>query len=86
MAPFYSDTDSRLNGRIFWEMYGFGDSQKTDEIIIRVGSFISTFTNSTGFRPNFVFVATWWQMHPYPAGQSVIEAEPYFEMVFKNLI
>ena len=81
MAPFYSDTDTRLNGRIFWEMYNIGDSRNTDEIVIKVGSFINTFTNTTDFRPNFVLVATWWQMHPYPAGQSHIEAEPYLQMV-----
>ena len=62
-------------------MYSIGDSQKTDDIIFRVGNFINVFTKSTSFWPNFVFVVTWWQMHPFPAGENLAEAEPYFKMV-----
>ena len=81
VAPYWSDNDARLNGLVSWEMYSVGDGLSTDAIIDRINSFINTETNNTNFMGSFVFVATWSEMHPYPAGQDLIYAEPYLSMV-----
>ena len=81
VAPYWTDNDARLNGRVSWEMYSTGDSTLTDDIIDNVNTFINTNTNETDFVGNFVFVGSWSEMHPYPAGASPALAEPYLDNV-----
>ena len=83
VAPYWSDNDARLNGLASWEMYSSGDSesQNTDDIIDTVNQFINANTNETDFVGTFVFVGFWEEMHPYPAGASSIQAEPYLNSV-----
>ena len=81
VAPYWTDNDARLNGRVSWEMYSTGDSAVTDDIIDDVNTFINTNTNETDFVGNFLFVGFWEEMHPYPAGASSIQAEPYLNHV-----
>ena len=78
VAPYWSDNDARLNGLVSWEMYSVGDGLS---IIDRINSFINTETNDTNFMGSFVFVATWSEMHPFPAGVNLTYAEPYLSMV-----
>ena len=81
VAPYWSDNDARLYGRVSWEMYSTGDDATTDNIIESVNSFINMNTEEIDFAGNFVFVGTWSEMHPYPAGASEQLAEPYLENV-----
>ena len=69
VAPYWTDNDARRNGRVTWEIYSTSDGLvKSTEIIRRVRHFIRLNTNNRGFNGNFVFVANWSEMHPYPAG------------------
>ena len=81
VAPYWSDNDARLNGRVSWDMYSSGESEDTDNIIDTVNQFINANTNETDFVGTFVFVGFWEEMHPYPAGASSILAEPYLSSV-----
>ena len=81
VAPYWADNDARLNGLVSWEMYSTGDSNITDEIIDHINEFINLNTNETDFVGNFVFVGFWEEMHPYPAGASDSQAQPYLSHV-----
>ena len=82
VAPYWADNDARLNGRVSWEMYSTGDSSATDDIINRINAFINANVDSeTNFAGNFAFIGNWTEMHPFPAGASVILAAPYLEHV-----
>ena len=84
IAPYWTDNDARLNGRVSWEMYGTSDGQISTEIIAKVRTFIITNIKSNRFDANFVFVANWSQMHPFPAGEYNSDPEPYYDMVRKS--
>ena len=81
VAPYWADNDARLNGLVSWEMYSIGDGAAADDIIQRVNDFINANTVETDFEGNFIFVGFWEEMHPYPAGASPIQAEPYLDSV-----
>ena len=81
IAPYWADHDARLFGNVSWEQYSSGDSTGTDDVIATVNDFINTNTNETDFAGNFVFVGNWREMHPYPAGASLEQAEPFLDMV-----
>lgn len=81
IAPYWTDNDATLYGRVSWEAYSSTDSQISSEIIAKVTNFIRIDTSSKTFNGNFVLVANWSEMHPYPAGQHIANAEPYFNMV-----
>ena len=84
VAPYWVDNDVRLNGRVSWEMYSTGDSLEANKVIGRVSRFIRMNSNSTNFEGNFVLVANWSEMHQYPAGESLANAQPYLNMVSKH--
>ena len=81
VAPYWTDNDARLHGRVSWDMYSTGDTDVTDAIIQDVNNFINLNTNDTNFVGNFIFVGTWSEMHPYPAGASEEQAQPYLNNV-----
>ena len=81
VAPYWADNDARLNGLVSWEMYRTGDDAAADDIIQTVNDFINANTVETDFEGNFIFVGFWEEMHPYPAGASPIQAEPYLDSV-----
>ena len=81
VAPYWADNDARLNGLVSWEMYRTGDDAAADGIIQTVNDFINANTVETDFEGNFIFVGFWEEMHPYPAGASPIQAEPYLDSV-----
>ena len=82
VAPYWSDNDARLYGRVSWEMFALGDSPLTDDIIGRVNDFINiNVENASSFAGSFVFVGSWSEMHPYPAGANEQQAIPYLNNV-----
>lgn len=80
-APYWADSDARLNGRVSWEMYSTGDSNATDENIDSVNDFIHVNEHDTNFKGTFMFVGFWEGMHPYPAGSDPALATPYLTSV-----
>ena len=80
VAVYWADNDARLNGRVSWEMYTTGASPTSDGIITKVNGFIAR-QSGVYFNGRFMFVVTWKEMHPYPAGDDLGEAEPYLNMV-----
>ena len=66
-------------------MYSTGESDTTDDIIKTVNSFINMNTNETDFVGNFTFIGTWSEMHPYPAGASEEQAQPYLGNVSSSM-
>ena len=81
IAPYWSDNDARLNGLVSYQTYSVGESSDSDNTINLVNRFIEMNTSSTNFNGSFMLVVTWSEMHPYPAGESGVAAEPYFNMV-----
>ena len=82
VAPYWADHDARLHGAVSWEMYSTGDNSETNAIIGNINTFVNeNAPNGTGFVGNFVFVGNWREMHPYPAGASETQAEPFLTMV-----
>ena len=81
VAPYWADNDARLNGQVSWEMYSTGEGPATDTIIQTINDFINDNTNETNFAGTFVFVGFWEEMHPYPAGASATQAQPYLNHV-----
>ena len=62
-------------------MYSVGYSPKTDEIIKNLTNYIDIKSNNMEFSANFVFVANWNEMYPYPDGESLEAHLPYLNMV-----
>ena len=81
VAPYWSDNDARLNGRVSWEMYSSGESEDTDDIIDTVNQFINENTEDSSFNGTFLFVGFWEGMHPFPAGADPSLATPYLDSV-----
>ena len=82
VAPYWSNIDTRLDGQVWYETHQSGSSAVSNQVLNRVGAFI---TNQTGvdFTGNWMLVAMWDSVHPFPHGASV-DADrqyPYLQSV-----
>ena len=70
MAPFWSDNDIRRAGAVRYAVINLGESQKGDELLENVSSFIRHQRNgeADNFEGQWMLVAYWDQVHPYPHG------------------
>ncbi len=83
VAPFWSDIDTRLNGSVRWQVYS-PDSDDEDVLISRVEEFINIELGQDSItNANWMLVATWVGVHPFPHGNSVEEdrLDPYLQRV-----
>ena len=73
IAPFWSDSDLRLVGNVYYETYQLGLGGESDAFLDVVSSFIrnqSNLEDSVTFRGRWMVVAEWNKVHPYPHGNS----------------
>ena len=83
VAPFWSDIDTRLNGSVRWQVYS-PDIDGEDVLISRVEEFINIELGQDSItNANWMLVATWVGVHPFPHGNSVEEdrLDPYLQRV-----
>ena len=81
VAPFWSDIDTRLDGRVQYKTYSSANSEEAQEIL-RVADFINV---ESGYidNANWMLVATWNGVHPFPHGNSAEQdrLDPYLQRV-----
>lgn len=80
MAPYWSNIDTRLAGRVQYETYRLGES---DDVASRLG-FINRVINAElnpDFTGDWMLLANWENVHPYPHGDSaeLDRQNPYLE-------
>ena len=82
VAPFWSNTDTRLNGQVNYEVHVAGESSTSDEYIGHVSSLINSELDSY-FSGSWMVVATWESVHPFPHGNSAQQdrVDPYLQSV-----
>lgn len=82
LAPFWADADLRLDGEIYYELHTSGDNSISDQLLNQVNGFISRELGVL-FEGNWMMVATWDEVHPWPHGSDPVEAteDPYLQEV-----
>ena len=82
VAPFWSDIDTRLKGRVHYQSYASGDSVASDDRLQIVSQFISS-EMGVEFNGSWMLLATWEDVHPFPHGVSeqLGRLNPYLESV-----
>lgn len=82
VAPYWSNTDTRMDGQVWYQIYQSGGGGMSDTLLNTVGTFI---VNQTGvdFVGNWMLVAKWEGVHPFPHGRSLAQdrQDPYLEKV-----
>lgn len=75
VAPFWSDNDIRQNGTVRYEVHtrSTGTNSTSGQLLDQVSSFIVNQENLTtgSFLGQWMLVAEWDEVHPYPHGVSV---------------
>ena len=82
VAPYWSNIDTRLDGQVNYEVHVAGESSISDSYLGRVSAFIDAELD-TGFVGNWMVVATWDGVHPFPHGNSAEQdrVDPYLQSV-----
>ena len=82
VAPYWSNIDTRLDGQVNYEVHVIGESDTSDEYIGRVSSLINS-EQDPAFSGNWMIVATWDGVHPFPHGNSAEQdrVDPYLQSV-----
>ena len=71
LAPYWSDNDIRNSGEVFYGAFQYEDSAEGDNFLVTFSSLISIFyPNASNFRGNFIIIAEWNEVHPFPHGSS----------------
>ena len=84
VAPFWSDIDTRLEGTVQYKTYS---SASSDEAVV-INSVANFINNESGLivNANWMLVATWSGVHPFPHGDSVEQdrQDPHLRLVRYN--
>ena len=86
VAPFWSNIDTRLNGSVHWQVYS-SDVQSENMKISQVAEFVNMEQGQESIvNANWMLVATWVDVHPFPHGASAEEdrLDPYLQRVCKQ--
>ena len=71
LAPYWSDNDIRNSGEIFYGSFQYADNDEGDDFLEDISSSIrSSYPNATAFQGNFIIIAEWNGVHPFPHGSS----------------
>ena len=72
LAPYWSDNDIRKSGNISYGSFQYTDgAEGINNLLEDVSLHIRTFySNALDFQGNFMIVAQWNQVHPFPHGSS----------------
>ena len=81
VAPFWSDIDTRLEGRVQYKTYSSANLSEAQDIN-RVAEFITS-ENGSISNANWMLVATWSGVHPFPHGNSAEQdrLDPHLQLV-----
>ena len=81
VAPFWSDIDTRLDGSVQYKTYSSANLSEAQDIS-RVAEFVNT-ENGSISNANWMLVATWNEVHPFPHGNSAEQdrQDPYLQLV-----
>ena len=76
VAPYWSYVDTRLEGEVRYSV--FTTSSDQSGYLLQVSNFINS-ENGVGFTGEWMLVATWDRVHPFPHGESAEEdrVNPY---------
>ena len=82
VAPYWSNIDTRLDGRVQYETLRLGDSDDVDLRFRFTNNVINSELNPN-FTGNWILLANWENVHPFPHGASaeLDRQNPYLEMV-----
>ena len=73
LAPFWSDNDIRRAGSVRYASISLGATSGGDELITRISAFIrhqNSDANEQNFNGEWMLVAFWDRVHPYPHGST----------------
>ena len=85
-APHWSDIDTRLAGAVYYQTYSSQNSSEA-QVINTVEGFVNS-ENGTLLNSNWMLVATWENVHPFPHGASAEQdrQDPYLQSVSKETL
>lgn len=71
LAPYWSDNDIRTAGDVSYGSFQFADSIEGIFFLNDVSTHIrDSYPDASGFQGNFMIIAEWDQVHPFPHGSS----------------
>jgi len=71
LAPYWSNNDIRNSGKISYGFFQYGDSTEGNSYLGLASLYIRLFyPNTSQFEGNFMIIADWNQVHPFPHGSS----------------
>ena len=71
LAPYWSNNDIRNTGEVTYASFQYGDTTLGNILLEICSNYIRTnCPNSTQFQGNFMILAEWNQVHPFPHGSS----------------
>ncbi len=82
LAPYWSNIDTRLAGRVQYETYRYGESDDVNRRFDFTNAVIVSELNPA-FSGNWMMLVNWENVHPYPHGDSaeLDRQNPYLEKV-----
>ena len=71
LAPYWSDNDIRSSGNVSYGSFQYGDSVEGNNLLLYISLYIREFyPNASQFQGNYMIIADWDQVHPFPHGSS----------------
>lgn len=86
VTPFWSNIDTRLSGQVRYVIHTSGESSSANSQIQDVVNFVNSQQDQEFTNANWMLVATWDRVHPFPHGESASEEreDPYLQSVSWN--
>jgi hypothetical protein len=80
IAPFWSNNDIRMAGRVRYEVYDSRTSAASMNVLNRISD---TIANRTGesFQGTWMLLVEWEDCHPSPHGQTSLPSNSYLQQV-----
>jgi len=71
LAPYWSNNDIRNTGEVIYASFQYGDTTEGNILLEIYRNYIRTnYPNATQFQGNFMILADWNKVHPFPHGSS----------------
>ena len=83
VAPYWSDVDTRREGRVRYESYYRGDSPESDQQMGMVEDFLEQ-EEGVVMEVGWMLLASWEEVHPHGASADLERQNPYLESVISN--
>ena len=88
IAPYWADHDIRRAGSVSYQAFERGRSQYDDTTLNRVNDYLRLTNQAANFSGNFMILAEWNSVHPYPHGSRYFYYYYYYSSLraFTNLV